>query len=193
MYIPDLRTYLLVVVLLCCRMYIPDLPTYLVFYLETTCGSFIDPPPPPTMTTTMTTTHLKSFYIPEEPAHISSYLLLSEDKILLTYEPWMKPQNNVGQNCSIAVILLAFSLLLPLVLYMLSLAYSLYSPLAMYTPLARHTPSPAYSLYSASVYLRCWLSRCGIWSSYSCVGAVLILPSHSLFYHHCYLQYDIRK
>ncbi len=32
-----------VVVLLCCRMYIPDLPTYLVFYLETTCGSSIDP------------------------------------------------------------------------------------------------------------------------------------------------------
>jgi hypothetical protein len=25
-------------------MYIPDLPTYLVFYLETTRGSFIDPP-----------------------------------------------------------------------------------------------------------------------------------------------------
>jgi hypothetical protein len=25
-------------------MYIPDLPTYLVFYLETTRGSYIDPP-----------------------------------------------------------------------------------------------------------------------------------------------------
>jgi hypothetical protein len=44
MYIPDLPTYLVVVVLLCCRMYIPDLPTYLVFYLETTRGSSIDLP-----------------------------------------------------------------------------------------------------------------------------------------------------
>ncbi len=41
-------------------MYIPDLPTYLVFYLETTCGSFIDPP-----TMTQTPTHFKSLYIPE--------------------------------------------------------------------------------------------------------------------------------
>ncbi len=43
MYIPDLPTYLVVVILLCCHMYTPDLPTYIIFYLETSRGSFIDP------------------------------------------------------------------------------------------------------------------------------------------------------
>jgi hypothetical protein len=52
MYIPDLPTYLVVVVLLCCCMYICDLSTYIVFYLENKPGSSIDTPLPSTTTTT---------------------------------------------------------------------------------------------------------------------------------------------